>query len=332
MHSRRGFTLVELLVVIAIIAILVALLLPAVQAAREAARRMSCSNNMKQVGLGLLNHHDSQGIFPSGTAGPIETRNRGTIWAGWSGLFQILPYLEEGVVEDAVDYNDDFMGYYSPSKNRIVLGKPVLPYICPSDDTHGRVLQIHHRYGFNSPRARSNVVLSFGPGDPGNPGQGFYWNCAMRSPQNRDIPEEEAENNGPFRFQHGRKIREFQDGTSNTVIASEVIAGKLDDTSTGPVNQRGLWGWPFWGHTYQHVNTPNSSVPDCMGGCGETAVELNCTSGCSECNGHLAARSAHPGGVNALHCDGSVAFYDDGIDFLIWQALATVAGEEIIPR
>ena len=334
---RSAFTLVELLVVIAIIAILVALLLPAVQAAREAARRMSCSNNMKQVGLALLNHHDSQGIFPSGTSGPLQTTNRGTIWAGWSGLFQILPYLEEGVVEDAVDYNDDFMGYYSNSPNRIVMSKRIAPYQCPSDDTRDRVLNIYHRYGYNTPRSRSNVVLSFGPGDPENPGQGFFWNCNFASPQNRDIPEEEADNGGPFRFQHGRKIREFQDGTSNTVVVSEVIAGKLDDNQAGPVNYRGVWGFPFWGAHYQHVNTPNSSAPDHMRNCGEPGVELNCVInnvgvGSGECTGHMAARSAHPGGVNALNCDGSVAFFDDGIDFLIWKALASVAGEEIITR
>ena len=332
---RDGFTLVELLVVIAIIAILIALLLPAVQAAREAARRMSCSNNMKQVGLALLNHHDSQGIFPSGTSGPFKTRNRGTIWSGWTAFFQILPYMEQGVVEDAIDYNDDFMGYYSNSTNRSVLAKQIPPIQCPSDNTKGRVLRLT-AYGFEWPRSRSNFMLNFGKGDPANPGQGFIWNCNFPSPQNHDPPVEEMENGGPFRFHFGRKIREFTDGTSNTVVVSEVVAGRLDALSE-PINWRGTWAFPFWGAHYQHVNTPNSSAPDHMRRCGDTSVELNCVIdttgvGNGECAGHIAARSWHPGGVNALHCDGSVAFFDDGIDLLIWQALATIAGEEVFSR
>ena len=140
-NHHRAFTLVELLVVIAIIAILVALLLPAVQAAREAARRMSCSNNMKQVGLALLNHHDAQGIFPSGTSGQ-ELSGTG-VWSGWTGLFQILPYIEESALEEGIDYDDDFMGYYkSNSVNRVLLRKSIPPFLCPSDNTRGRVRQL----------------------------------------------------------------------------------------------------------------------------------------------------------------------------------------------
>jgi prepilin-type N-terminal cleavage/methylation domain-containing protein/prepilin-type processing-associated H-X9-DG protein len=337
----HGFTLIELLVVIAIIAILIALLLPAVQAAREAARRMQCLNNMKQVGIALLNHHNSQMIFPSGTAGPRKTSTGGAIWSGWTGLFQILPYLEEGLVEEAIDYDDDFMGYYSDSNNRVVMAKPIRPYICPSDDTRGRVLRIWNPYGFDTPRSRSNVVLNFGKGDPDNSGRGFLWNCNFPSPQNRDPPEEELENGGPFRFHHGRKIREFMDGTSNTVVASEVISGKHDNNPPtnppGPYNYRGTWAWPFWGADYQHVNTPNSSAPDHMRICGDPALELNCTIHISgvqtgQCTGHVAARSEHPGGVNALSCDGHVAFYSDSIDLSIWQALATIDGGEVISK
>ena len=180
------------------------------------------------------------------------------------------------------------------------------------------------------------MVLNFGKGDPANPGQGFLWNCNFPSPQNHAPPLEHLENGGPFRFHFGRKIRDFKDGTSNTVVVSEVIAGRLDALSE-PRNWRGTWAFPFWGAHYQHVNTPNSSAPDHMEHCGDMSVELDCTIDSTgvangECAGHIAARSWHPGGVNALHCDGSVAFFDDGIDLLLWQALATVQGEEIIPK
>ena len=91
-------------------------------------------------------------------------------------------------------------------------------------------------------------------------------------------------------------------------------------------------GLAILGPHYQHVNTPNSTAPDCMSGCGNTSVELNCVPCCNECNGHIAARSLHPGGVNALSCDGSVAFYSDSIDLALWQSKATIQGGEVISR
>ena len=88
----------------------------------------------------------------------------------------VYEMTEEGLVEEAIDYDDDWMGYYSNSMNRVVMAKPIPPYICPSDDTGGRVLRIPNTYGYDTPRSRSNVVLNFGKGDPNNPGRGFLWN------------------------------------------------------------------------------------------------------------------------------------------------------------
>ena len=331
-RSLHGFTLVELLVVIAIIAILVVMLLPAVQAAREAARRPQCANNMKQVGVAMLNHHDAQGLFPSGTSGTEVTHTN--VWSGWTGLVQILPFIEENNLADEIDYTDDFMGYHGSPVNRVVFAKQMPTYQCPSDDTSGRVRQLED-YGFSHPISRSNVVLNFGMGDPASPGLGFLWNCNFpNSPQNSTPPEEETENGGPFRFHFGRKIREFQDGTSKTVIVSEVLAGRLDQIGE-PRNYRGAWSFPFFGAQYQHVNTPNSSAPDHMRYCGDTTAEPNCVNDETEparglCTGHIAARSEHPGGVNALRCDGSVAFYENEIDAAIWRALASIDGGEEI--
>ena len=108
--SRRnvcGFTLVELLVVIAIIAILIGLLLPAIQSAREAARRMQCANNQKQTGIALLNFETQYGHFPAGITGEHETADGRVIWQGFTAFVQILPFLEQGMVQSKVDFDDD---------------------------------------------------------------------------------------------------------------------------------------------------------------------------------------------------------------------------------
>lgn len=121
--ARCAFTLVELLVVIAIIGILVALLLPAVQAAREAARRTQCTNQLKQIGLAIQTHHDGRGAFP---AGRTQTRQYGVSWA-----FQLLPYVEEGIVFDARDTTvrvDDPL-------NEVAMRTPVGVFVCPSRRT-----------------------------------------------------------------------------------------------------------------------------------------------------------------------------------------------------
>ena len=124
--SQKGFTLVELLVVIAIIGILIALLLPAVQAAREAARRMQCSNNLKNIGLGLLNYHDAHGVFPPGTMGT------GTSWS-WSA--RILPFMEVGDIHKQIDFAYNYNQYSSSGPiaiNNRAMKTFVSTYICPS--------------------------------------------------------------------------------------------------------------------------------------------------------------------------------------------------------
>ena len=306
-----GFTLVELLVVIAIIGILVAMLLPAVQAAREAARRMQCTNNQKQVGLAMLNFESHYKVFPAGVMGP----DKNGWWGGHTALFQILPFLEEGVVESQLNYEDDWLSYLSLD-NRYPGSSQITPYQCPSDDTAGRVVGFQ-AYGKDIPRSRSNVVLCYG--------KEFLWNCALPSPQNRDPPPDETENGGPFRFHHGRRLREFEDGTSHTALGSELIAGKKDDS--GPYDYRGIWAWPDIGSSYLHVETPNSSAPDRIRWCGDPAIEVSpCFATGLECNGANTARSNHPGGVNGVLFDGSVAFHTDDIDLQVWRALSTIAG------
>ena len=131
-NSRKGFTLVELLVVIAIIGILKALLLPAVQAAREAARRMSCSNNLKQIGLALHNYHDSFKRFPPGWRG-YDRVTGGPFWLGepgWGWASALLPHLEQNTVSDALIRFE--LPITDPANARARV-KHLAVFRCPSD-------------------------------------------------------------------------------------------------------------------------------------------------------------------------------------------------------
>jgi len=318
-HQRRltgrpGFTLVELLVVIAIIGILVALLLPAIQAAREAARRMSCTNNTKNIGLAFLNHESSKNEFPAGAMG---WNNAGTSWLGHTAFFQSLPFLEEVNVANQIVLQDRWI---APS-NLGAAESQISVFQCPSDEAVGRVYQIVNG-GVPVRRSRSNYVLCFGKDNvyPGLPPQATNQRA-------------ELENGGAFMYNFGRQIREFEDGTSSTILMSEVLAGQDDDyNDNSKADLRGLWAWPFVGSLYQHVYTPNTNVEDCMRSyqCPDLGSQVApCNGGCSEATSVVTARSNHPGGVNVVFADGHVEFYIDEVDLFVWQALATITGNEV---
>ena len=316
--NTRGFTLVELLVVIAIIAILVALLLPAVQAAREAARRTQCANNHKQTGLALLNYENHHEQFPAGNMGWNKSE---TIWLGHTALFMILPFLEQGRVAEDLVVEQRWIN----AANARVAAAQIPTYQCPSDNAKGRVGKFTHHHGRTTYHSRSNISMSFGQ---------ILYPCNARLPHNSSGPDEELENGGPFRMEVGRKLSEFKDGTSHTIMVSEVRAGQDDDWNDFNDrlhDARGFWARPFQSSAILHVNTPNSSALDCLNSeqCGSPDV-APCTLFCGPCNGHVAARSYHSGGVNALSCDGHVAFYSDSIDLSVWQAVGTIDGGEVI--
>ena len=311
----NGFTLVELLVVIAIIAILVALLLPAVQAAREAARRTQCTNNLKQIGLAMANHENALNLFPSGASG---WNKAGNDWLGFTAFAQVLPYLEQHEIEELIEPTARWIR--SPT---IHVGKhQIKTYLCPSDTAFGRRTD-------SGNMARSNYVVSYGKDWVFPPPMPRY------QPQNRrpGANPEHLETCGAFRYETGRKISKFVDGTSHTAMVSEVRSGQDDSYHDNrKYDNRGIWFWPFVGSMYLHKETPNSSVPDCLRSyqCPDIGEQMApCVGTCNEQEANSAARSFHAGGVNVVFVDGHVEFVSDSVSLAVWQAMATINFGEV---
>ena len=332
---QRGFTLVELLVVIAIIGVLIALLLPAIQAAREAARRSQCVNNLKQIGIGALNYESARKTLPPGAAGAKRLRQLSgpTLileWEEFSGFVSILPYLEAGIT--SARYNHDER-IYSP-QNQQVCATHIPVYNCPSDDSAGRsfVLTTGAR------RARSNYALSFGASTwmPVLVDLGRSWYPGVVFPnQDPSMTVDLMDTDGAFRVWRGRELKQFIDGTSATAMASEILAGQVDsgDCAGTPCDHRGTWPFGYMGFSqYTHRNTPNTGVGDGMSPthCVNTMPMLPCgTAAVSEESAHAASRSMHTDGVNLTFVDGHVVFFSNDVDLTAWKAIATLAGAEV---
>lgn len=321
---RPGFTLVELLVVIAIIAMLVTLLLPAVNAAREAARRMQCSNNIRQLGLALHNYHGAHGEFPPGSIG----RNPGHAntpydlsYAVANGLqrtpffVHIYPFLEESNIYDAYDFERSTISQATDPNSPIT--KSLATMSCPSDTP-----QVGYACdGGNSLDAKGNYGLNWGALNFVAQAS-FVLNNAECKSAPAKCPA------APFHLEFGAKFSKITDGTSHTLCMMEMLQAPAP--RGGPCDRRGrIWNDDTGTYQLMARDTPNSAAPDHSRCVSQPQLNLPCVDDWSNPNNvYMISRSSHPGGVNVLLCDGSCHFVSEGIDLLTWQALSTMRGEE----
>lgn len=339
-RRQRGFTLVELLVVIAIIGVMVGLLLPAVQAAREAARRMSCSNNLKNLSLAFHNYHDTYRKVPRAASAVTKQGavNNGN-WNGYSPQTMILPFIEQGNVYDQLAFNqyhyDATIVPPAPLAPVTVSRTKIATYLCPSDKDYPSTVEI----GWN------NYGISFGST------VGY-----SRPLQN---------SNGFFVGNTDRNFKDIIDGLSNTIMLGEFnkgdasaalfdyksdfangipfsfttldfnpqtrlpSQGELDAygatcLAAAPASHRSDAGFRWiapgqYNTAFNTLMTPNWRFPACMNcaGCGQ-----------GDSQGVFPARSRHPGGAHHALGDASVKFITENADLFIYQSLGTATGNE----
>ena len=324
-RAHWAFTLVELLVVIAIIGILVALLLPAVQAAREAARRTQCSNNLHQIGIAMHNYHDAHGSFPIGQFDWVSSwgwegiyQGSGTSMMGHTYFVQLLPFIEQsqlwGKYRPLMDIPSPSVlnhgGMREWRKHVPAELKTVIPsFVCPTD--------------FGPPRVEGGHpdLIGF---------TGNYIMCAGSTTFGARTWQSDIfwRMNGIFYIYSSTRVGDILDGTSNTLLSGETIVHK-----TTPPNQfdcRGSYYWGVWGGAlYSSFWPPNTNTPDRLDEprlCYHTP-ETPCIN-----SGDMAnyTRSRHVGGVYVGMADGSARFVSDSIDRFVFQSLGSRSGEEVV--
>jgi prepilin-type N-terminal cleavage/methylation domain-containing protein/prepilin-type processing-associated H-X9-DG protein len=325
--SNKAFTLVELLVVIAIIGILVALLLPAIQAAREAARRGQCINNLKQLGIAIQNYHDTYQQLPIGS--------HSCCWGTWA--MSILPFIEERQLGEMYTwlpkgttsfgdptyyYDAEDLAHKPPIRNLEVCKTRIATWTCPSDFPQVTVATNASggASGVTPGMTLHNYAANYGNTNhigfdyllPNSPDYVKYLGSPFLGYDGSPVDERTV------------KFRQISDGLSKTFAFAETVQGDGGDL-------RGLvwWGWSAGFETFF---TPNASDPDRLqqfGYCQQVGTNPPCAAQSVKDRFKAGARSRHPGGVNAAMLDGSVQYVVDDVDLAVWRAAGTTQGGEV---
>jgi prepilin-type N-terminal cleavage/methylation domain-containing protein/prepilin-type processing-associated H-X9-DG protein len=354
--GRRGFTLIELLVVIAIIAVLIALLLPAVQSAREAARRIQCTNNMKQIALAAFNYESSNGTFPIGRMCNNSVSSPGNCIDAWSHLARLLNYSEQQAVYNAINFADTPYGAINSTAESVGIAM----LWCPSDGT----IQGLRFYEVSAGWDGTTVPITY----TDYAGMlGTYCPSHGRSPATSELMLE----NGVYpdvgaplsAFGSGAtrppvRIANITDGTSNTVAWAEICHGKYEQmncSAGGCCDWEGSGWWAdadYDDSTITSFYPPNIPINPIYYTAGAWQNPDKCDNGNNI--PPMTSMSYHPGGVNVAFADGSVHFIKSSINSWnwagitringttpncliptgvtpgVWQALSTVNGGEVI--
>ncbi|MBM80741.1 MAG: hypothetical protein CMJ78_09125 [Planctomycetaceae bacterium] len=327
-RRKRGFTLIELLVVIAIIAILIALLLPAVQQAREAARRSTCKNNLKQIGLGMMNYEETFKIFPSQYWTPHGGALGGNTWtnsAKGSYLVQLLPFLDQAPLYNRLNFEglggDNAancaaatgmaacgLEYQRVGTNGQRARSEIIPlFMCPTDDA-----QPNYTHG-----AKCTYAISGGAQRMSNSGgcpiTGNFFGTGNTNHSNTLDPNGISGINS--RWGWGARIRDIKDGMSDTILVGETTPACSDHHRNGWFHFNAPWAVTSGG-----VNWP---IRNCQGR-PITPDTLMAVPGCHTRNDHAYAmsfRSQHEGGAHHLFGDGKVKFVNENIDLITYNKL-----------
>lgn len=313
---KKGFTLVELLVVIAIIGILVALLLPAVQAAREAARRMSCSNNLKQLGLALHNYHDTFKTFPYGTNPHIDPAWQ-TAYPKGSNLFKLMPFIEQTALFNQVDFRVNVdtqlsnIGYGLQGWGTLgTQQKDLVNLRCPSDGMNNLPSVSWSNYA----GSMGNQYMPDGGRCPGLNGNNFGTGPAGHGDNGNNSSG--ASISGMFsRFWWSGKMADAKDGTSTTIAMGEIRPLCGDHSQYHPWTHYNA----IWMATVAPINWPTCR--------GEGLGHDDSMGGTEDCNHFrtwnmsMGFKSTHPSGAQFVLCDGSVHFLPETIDYMTYQQL-----------